>query len=55
LKLIGEGHKNKEIADYLCISVKTAEKHWASLMKKLNPHSASALTDFAIKKGLITK
>jgi DNA-binding NarL/FixJ family response regulator len=55
LKLIGEGHKNKEIADYLCISVKTAEKHRASLMKKLNPHSASALTDFAIKKGLITK
>jgi DNA-binding NarL/FixJ family response regulator len=55
LKLIGEGHKNKEIADYLCISVKTVEKHRANLMKKLDLHSASASTDFAIKKGLISK
>ena len=55
LKLIGEGHKNKEIADYLCISVKTVEKHRANLMKKLDLHSASALTAFAMEKGLITK
>jgi DNA-binding NarL/FixJ family response regulator len=54
LKLIGEGHKNKEIADYLCISVKTVEKHRANLMKKLDLHSASALTAFAMEKGLIT-
>ena len=55
LKMIGEGHKNKEIADYLCISRKTVEKHRANLMKKLDLHSASALTAFAIEKGLITK
>jgi len=55
LKLIGEGYKNKEIADYLCISVKTAEKHRANLMRKLDLHSASALTAFAIEKGLVTK
>ena len=55
LKLIGEGHKNKEIADYLCVSVKTVEKHRANLMKKLDLHSASALTAYAIEKGLITK
>lgn len=55
LKLIAEGHKNKEIADYLCISVKTVEKHRANLMKKLDLHSASALTAFAIEKGLITR
>jgi DNA-binding NarL/FixJ family response regulator len=55
LKLIGEGHKNKEIADYLCISVKTVEKHRANLMKKLDLHSASVLTAFAIEKGLTTK
>ncbi len=53
LKLIAEGHKNKEIADYLCISVKTVEKHRANLMKKLDLHSAPALTTFAVKKGLI--
>lgn len=55
LKLVGEGYKNKEIADCLCISVKTAEKHRANIMNKLNLHSASALTTYAIEKGLVTK
>lgn len=55
LKLIGEGYKNREIADYLCISVKTAEKHRANIMKKLDLHSASTLTAYAIEKGLVEK
>jgi DNA-binding NarL/FixJ family response regulator len=55
LQLIAEGYKNKEVADYLCISVKTVDKHRTNLMKKLDLHSASALTAFAIEKGLITK
>jgi len=55
LKLIGEGYKNKEIADELCISVKTVEKHRANLMEKLNLHSASALTAFAMEKGLVSR
>jgi len=54
LKLIAEGHKNKEIADFLCISIKTVEKHRANLMKKLNLHNASAITAYALEKGLIT-
>lgn len=53
LKLVAEGGKNREIADLLCISVKTAEKHRANLMKKLNLHNAAALTAFALEKGLI--
>jgi DNA-binding NarL/FixJ family response regulator len=53
LKLIAEGYKNKEIADYLYISVKTVEKHRANLMKKLDLHSTSSLTAFAMEKGLI--
>jgi DNA-binding NarL/FixJ family response regulator len=55
LKLIGEGHKNKDIADYLCISVKTVEKHRANLMRKLDLHSASALTAFSLDRGLTSK
>lgn len=55
LKLIAEGHKNKQISDYLCISAKTVEKHRANLMKKLNLHNASALTAFAMEKGLTAK
>ena len=55
LKLVGEGYKNKEIADFLCISAKTVEKHRSNLMRKLNVHSASALTACAIERGLVTK
>jgi DNA-binding NarL/FixJ family response regulator len=54
LKLVGEGYKNKEIADYLCISAKTVEKHRSNIMEKLDLHTASALTAYAIKKGLVT-
>jgi DNA-binding NarL/FixJ family response regulator len=55
LKLIAEGNKNKEIADFLCVSVKTVEKHRANLMQKLDLHNASALTAFAMEKGLVAK
>ena len=55
LKLVGEGHKNKEIAALLFISPKTVEKHRSNLMRKLDLHSVSALTAFAIEKGLVTK
>jgi two-component system response regulator NreC len=55
LKLIAEGYKNKEVADYLCISLKTVEKHRANLIKKLDLHNAAALTAFAIEKGLVNK
>jgi DNA-binding NarL/FixJ family response regulator len=55
LKLVGEGYQNKEIADYLFISVKTVEKHRANIMEKLDLHSASALTAYAIEKGLVIK
>lgn len=53
LKLVAEGKANKQIAEYLCISVKTVEKHRANLMKKLDLHNASALTAYAIKKGIV--
>jgi len=55
LKLIAEGYKNKEIGDYLCISVKTVEKHRANLMEKLDLHNVQALTALAIEKGLVSK
>ena len=55
LKLIGEGYKNKEIADFLCISPKTVEKHRTNLMNKLDLHNIASLTALAFEKGLITK
>ncbi len=53
LKLVAEGHPNKYIADYFCLSIKTVEKHRSNLMKKLDLHNASMLTAYAIEKGLI--
>ena len=54
LKLIAEGNSNKDMSAYLCISVKTVEKHRANLMKKLDLHNVSALTAYAIDKGLVS-
>ncbi len=53
LKLIAEGRRNKDIAAYLFVSIKTVEKHRSNLMKKLDLHNASALTSYAIEKGLV--
>jgi DNA-binding NarL/FixJ family response regulator len=55
LKLIAEGYKNKEIADFLFISLKTVEKHRTNLMNKLDLHNTAALTALAIEKGLVTR
>jgi DNA-binding NarL/FixJ family response regulator len=53
LKLVAEGHSNKSIGQYLCLSTKTVEKHRSNLMRKLNLHNVSSLTAFAIEKGLV--
>jgi len=55
LKLVAEGFRTKQIADFLCISPKTVEKHRANLMKKLGLHSIQALTVFAIRKGMVAQ
>ncbi len=53
LKLIAEGYKSKEIGEFLCISEKTVAKHRSNIMNKLDLHSASELTAYAIKRGLV--
>ncbi len=53
LKLIAQGHKNKEIARDLDISPKTVVRHRENLMKKMNLHNASALTAFAMQNQVV--
>jgi DNA-binding NarL/FixJ family response regulator len=53
LKLIGEGYKSREIGEFLHISEKTVAKHRSNIMAKLDLHSASQLTAYAIKRGLV--
>jgi len=53
LKLVAEGHSNKEIAEMLGISVKTAMSHRENLMEKLGAHSRTELIKFALRRGVI--
>jgi DNA-binding NarL/FixJ family response regulator len=53
LKLVAEGKSNKEVADVLGISVKTAMSHREHVMEKLAVHNRTELVRFAIKRGVI--
>jgi DNA-binding NarL/FixJ family response regulator len=53
LKLVAEGHSNKEVAELLDISVKTAMSHREHIMQKLDLHSRTELIRFAIQHGVI--
>lgn len=53
LKLVSEGHSNKEIAERLYISPKTVETHCNNIMKKVNLHDRTKLARLAIMKGLV--
>jgi len=53
LQLIAEGYANKQIADELCISIKTVEKHRQQVMHKLNLHEVASLTRYAVAQGII--
>ena len=53
LKLVAEGLANKEVADVLGISVKTAMSHREKVMEKLGLHNRTELVRFALKRGVI--
>jgi two-component system response regulator NreC len=53
LQLIAEGHTSKEIAEMLCLSVKTVQAHRTSLMQKLDLHDRGDLIKYAIQKKII--
>ncbi len=55
IKLIAEGNRTKDIANYLSLSPKTIDKHRTNLMKKLDLHNVSAVTVYAIQNGLVTR
>ena len=50
---IARGLSNKEIADRLCLSVHTVATHRRNICSKLEIHSTSGLTIFAIIHNLI--
>jgi DNA-binding NarL/FixJ family response regulator len=53
VQLLAEGKTNKEIANTLNISVKTAETHRANIMRRLALHNVSDLVRYAVKNQII--
>jgi DNA-binding NarL/FixJ family response regulator len=53
VRLIAEGHKNRQVAKILGVSRKTVENSRTATMRRLNLPSAAALVIYAIRNGLI--
>jgi two-component system, NarL family, response regulator NreC len=53
LRLLAKGYTNRQIAEVLCLSMRTVEGYRASLMSKLAVHSRVELTSYAEEHGLL--
>jgi two-component system response regulator NreC len=53
VRLVADGKSNKQVADELGVSVRTAEAHRAAVLRKLKLDSVASLVRYAIRKKLI--
>ena len=54
LQLVAEGRTSGEIAVRLHLATRTVEQHRRRIMEKLDLHSVAELTQYAIRKGIIS-
>jgi DNA-binding NarL/FixJ family response regulator len=54
LALVAQGHSNREIAEQLVISERTARTHVSNVLSKLQLSSRTQAALLAIREGLIT-
>ncbi len=52
VQMLAEGQTSRQIGETLHISPKTVETHRRNIMRKLDLHSVSALTKYAVREGL---
>ena len=53
LRMVAEGHRTREIAARLKLSVKTVESHRGEIMKRLGIHDVVSLVRYAMRVGLV--
>ena len=53
LRMVAEGHRTREIAIRLNLSVKTVESHRGEIMKRLGIHDLVNLVRYAMRLGLV--
>jgi DNA-binding NarL/FixJ family response regulator len=53
LQLLAEGRMNKQVAEILGISIKTAETHRARIMRKLEVETAAGMVRYAIRNKIV--
>jgi DNA-binding NarL/FixJ family response regulator len=54
LRLIRDGHRNKQIADVLCIAETTVNFHVKNLVDKLNANDRTHAVTLAVRRGLLS-
>jgi DNA-binding NarL/FixJ family response regulator len=52
MRLVADGHRTREIADRLRLSVKTVESHRQQVMRRLGLRNMAALVRYAVRVGL---
>jgi two-component system, NarL family, nitrate/nitrite response regulator NarL len=53
IALVGQGHRNRQVADRLCISEATVRHHLTSVYAKLHVEDRLGLTVYAYRHGLV--
>jgi two-component system response regulator NreC len=53
LQLVAEGRANKEVAQFLNVSLTTVETHRTHILQKLGLHTVPELILYAVRKGII--
>jgi DNA-binding NarL/FixJ family response regulator len=53
LEGVARGMRNKEIADWLCISELTVQAHMKSIFAKLEVHDRTAALSVAVRRGIV--
>lgn len=53
VRLVADGLSSREIAERLCLSVKTVDTHRSNILEKLGAHSSAELIKYAIREGIV--